>query len=303
MNQTGSLPTKYILLALVVVIVWGLNFIAIFVGLKELPPFLFCTLRFLFSSIPFIFFFPRPKVPLLTLIGYGLFNFAMQFGLMFSGIHMGLSPGLASLVVQVQVFFSIALAFIFFKEKPGILKIVGSLVSFLGIGLVAMNVGGDVTIIGLILCILAALSWAGGNMFTKKMHAESPLALVVWGNFISFPFMLVASFLMDGQEEIISSISGMSWEVVLALAYVVYMSTHIGYGLWGTLLQKFPTTSVVPFTLLVPIVGFLGTAIALNERLYTWKLWASLLIMGGLLFNLFEKRILKAFKSLKTKEA
>lgn len=299
MNTTQNLTPKHLFLALVTVFVWGTNFIAIYLGLKELPPFLFCTIRFALSALPFVFFLPRPKAPLQYIIGFGFFNFALQFGLLFSGIHLGLSPGLASLVMQVQVFFSIGLAFLFFKEKPDWFKIIGSLVSFVGIGIVATHVGGDVTLVGLILTLLASLAWASGNMFTKKINAESPLALVIWGNLIALPFMAAASYFIDGTTAITHSLENISWTAIAAIAYVVYVSTHLGYGIWGSLIKMYPTSAVVPYTLLIPVVGFLSSAVFLNEYLNDWKLWASFFIMAGLIFNLFEKKILSLVNILK----
>lgn len=301
MESKASLPLRHILLAFLTVLIWGVNFIAIYVGLKDFPPFLFCTIRFGLSALPLVFFLPRPKAPLKFIIAYGLLNFALQFGLLFSGIHMGLSPGLASLVLQIQVFFSIGLAFLFFSEKPGILKITGSLVSFIGIGIVAFNLTGGATLTGLLLTLLAALSWAAGNMFTKKVNAASPLSLVAWGNLVAFPFMAAASLTMEGPAAITASFHNISWGTAAAVAYVVYLSTHLGYGIWGYLLKSYPTSAVVPFTLLIPIVGFISSALFLNENLNSWKIWASLFIMGGLLFNLFEKKITKLLSLLKKK--
>lgn len=302
MSTTINLTPKHLFFVLVTVFVWGTNFIAIYLGLKELPPFLFCTIRFALSALPFVFFLPRPKAPILYIIGFGLFNFALQFGLLFSGIHLGLSPGLASLIMQVQVFFSIGLAFLFFKEKPNWFKIIGSLVSFAGIGIVATHVGGDVTLIGLILTLLASLAWASGNMFTKKINAGSPLSLVVWGNLVALPFMAGASYFIDGITAITHSLEYISWTAIAAIAYVVYISTHLGYGIWGSLIKMYPTSTVVPFTLLIPVVGFLSSAMFLNEQLTDWKLWASLFIMGGLIFNLFEKKILSFMNNIKSKK-
>lgn len=302
MSASVNLTPKHLFLALVTVFVWGTNFIAIYLGLKELPPFLFCTIRFALSALPFVFFLPRPKAPILYIIGFGLFNFAMQFGLLFSGIKLGLSPGLASLVMQVQVFFSIGLAFLFFNEKPDWFKILGSLVSFVGIAIVAAHVGGDVTLIGLVLTLLASLAWASGNMFTKKINAGSPLSLVVWGNLIALPLMATASYFIDGKTVITLSLENISWTAIAAIAYVVYVSTHLGYGIWGSLIKMYPTSAVVPYTLLIPVVGFLSSALFLNEHLTDWKLWASFFIMGGLIFNLFEKKILSLMNSIKSKK-
>lgn len=303
MNSSVNLTPKHLLLALLVVVVWGTNFIAIYLGLQELPPFLFCTVRFGLSALPLVFFLPKPKAPFKYILGFGLFNFVLQFGLLFSGIHLGLSPGLSSLVLQVQVFFSMGLAFLFFQEKPGPFKILGSLISFIGIAVVALNVNGNATLLGFILTLLAALSWSIGNIITKKVNAESPLALVVWGNLIALPFMAVASFFMDGPSLMVSSMQHISWPTVGAIAFVVYMSTHLGYGLWGYLLKMYPTSAVVPFTLLIPVVGFLSSAAFLGEDIASWKIWASLFIMGGLIFNLFEKKIAEIVKRVKPQKS
>lgn len=299
MEINTSLPFRHLVLALLTVLIWGVNFIAIYVGLKDFPPFLFCAIRFGLSALPLVFFLPRPKAPLKFILAYGILNFALQFGLLFSGIHMGLSPGLASLVMQIQVFFSIGLAFVFFAERPGFLKITGSLVSFIGLGIVALNLNADATLTGFLLTLLASLSWAAGNMFTKKVNAASPLSLVVWGNLVAFPFMAAASFIVEGSSEIAGSFYTVSWGTAAAVAFVVYVSTHVGYGIWGYLLKSYPTSVVVPYTLLIPIVGFISSALFLNESLNSWKLWASLFIMGGLLFNLFEKQIGKLLTGLK----
>lgn len=300
MDVTKNLTPKHLFFVLLTVVIWGTNFIAIYLGLKEMPPFLFCTIRFALSALPFVFFIPKPKAPLKFIIGFGFFNFALQFGLLFSGIQMGLSPGLASLVMQIQVFFSMGLAIVLFKEKPNWFKIAGSLVSFIGIGIIAKHVGGDVTTVGLLLTLMASMAWASGNMFTKKINAVSPLSLVVWGNFTALPFMAVTSYYFDGLESIVKFVHTISWTSALAIFYVVYISTHIGYGLWGFLIKTYPTSAVVPFTLLIPIVGFLSAALFLNEQLTDWKLYASFFIMIGLVFNLFENKISKWMVKPKT---
>ena len=297
MDSNVNLSTKHFLLALLTVVVWGLNFIAVHIGLKGFPPLLLCAIRFGMAAFPWVFIFPKPKAPLKYIVAYGLFTFVMQFGLLFSGIHLGLSTGLSSLVLQVQVFFSIGLAAIFFKDKPTVWKLIGSLISFAGIGIVASHIDGGSSFLGLILVLLAALSWSMGNMFTKKVQAKSPLSLVVWGNLIAFPFMIVISLLLEGPELISNSLQNISWTTVAAVCYIVYISTHVGYGTWGFLLNTYSTALVVPFTLLIPVIGFLSSAFFLGEDLPSWKLLASLLVMLGLVFNLLEKQIRELFKN------
>ncbi len=291
MGNTINLTPKHLLLVLSIVLLWGINFVAVFVGLKSFPPFLLSALRFGLSALPWVFFMPRPKAPMKLIVYYGLFNFALQFGFIFTGIHLGISPGLASLILQIQVFFSMGLAFLFFDDRPSPFKIIGSLISFIGIGIVGFHVNGGSTFIGLILMLLAAFSWAAGNMFTKKIHSESPLALVVWGNLAAFPVMVLVSYLFEGPAVILSSLQNVSWAAIAALCYIVYFSTHIGYGAWGFLMKSYSTSAVVPFTLLVPVVGFMSSAIYLGEEIQSWKLLASLFIMGGLVFGLLEKQV------------
>ncbi|WP_276360577.1 EamA family transporter [Daejeonella sp. H1SJ63] len=301
MGNTTSLTPKHFLLLLSIVIIWGVNFVAVFIGLRTFPPFLLSALRFGLSALPWVFFLPRPKAPLKLVVYYGVLNFAMQFGLIFTGIHLGISPGLASLVLQIQVFFSMGLAFLFFHDRPSPFKIAGSLISFIGIGIVAFHVEGDSTFLGLILMLLAALSWSGGNIFTKKIHAESPLALVVWGNLFAFPVMVAVSLFFEGPAVIMNSLNNMSWTAVGAVLYIVYMSTHVGYGAWSFLMKSYSTSVVVPFTLLVPVVGFVSSAIYLGEPFPMWKFVASLFILGGLIFGLLEKQVRGLIRGLQTK--
>lgn len=291
MGNTINLTPRHLLLVFSIVLIWGVNFVAVYIGLKSFPPFLLCALRFGLSALPWVFFIPKPKAPLKLVVYYGLFNFAMQFGLIFTGIYLGLSPGLASLVLQIQVFFSIGLAFLFFQDRPSPFKITGSLISFIGIGIVAFKVNGGSTFLGLILMLFAAFSWAAGNMFTKKIHSQSPLALVVWGNLAAFPLMLVISLFFEGPVLILSSLQNVSWAAIGAVFYIVYFSTHIGYGAWGFLMKTYSTSVVVPFTIMVPVVGFLSSALYLGEELPYWKLLASLFILGGLIFGLLEKQV------------
>lgn len=293
MGTTVNLTPKHLFVAFSIVLIWGINFIALFIGLKGVPPFLLCAFRFGLSAIPWVFLIPRPKAPLKWIVAYGIFNFALQFGFLFSGIHLGLSPGLSSLVLQVSVFFSMGLAFLFLNDRPSPVKIIGSLISFVGIGIVASHVYGGSTFIGLLLTLLAALSWAVGNMLTKKVNAESPLSLVVWGNLVAFPVMMLVSLCLEGPAMIGLSLQHLSWPTIGAIVYIVYISTHIGYGAWGFLLKKYSTSVVVPFTLLIPVVGFLSSALFLGEELPSWKIVASLFIMGGLVFNLLEERMRK----------
>lgn len=289
MVAAANLTIKHLVLALLTIVIWGANFVAIRIGLKDFPPLMLSAVRFLLAAIPWVFFLPKPEAPWRFIAGYGVFTFAVQFGFLFGGIYLGLSPGLSSLVLQVQVFFSMGLAALFFKERPSRWKVTGSLISCFGIGIVGVYTDQGSSFLGLIFVLLAALSWAAGNMFTKQVRAQSALSLVVWGNLVALPVMIVLSLLVEGPEVISRSLQSVSWPTIGAVIYIVYLSTHVGYGIWGFLLKSYPTATVVPFTLLIPVVGFLSSAFFLGEDFTWWKLLASLFVMGGVVFNLFEK--------------
>lgn len=282
---------KHLLLALITVISWGLNFIAIHESLRDLPPILLCAVRFTLTALPWVFFLPKPKAPFKLILGYGIFTFAIQFGLLFGGIYLGLPAGLSSLIIQVQVFFSMGLAALYFGDIPSIWKLFGALVSFIGIGIVASHVDGNTTFTGLLITVVSALCWSIGNIFSKKIATESPVALVAWGSLVAAPVMLIVSLFFDGPDLIVTSLENISLNTIISIIYIVYISSFVGYGIWGFLLNSYPTAVITPFTLLVPVVGLVSAAFFLGEELTPWKLLACLFVMAGLVFNLLEKQI------------
>ena len=133
----------HLLLVILIVLVWGFNFVVIKIGLQGVPPFFLVFLRFFLTSVPAIFFIKKPEVPFRWVLTYGLILFALQFSLLFWSMAEGLSSGLASILLQLQAFFTVLFAFFFFREKPNRWQIVGGAISFSGIGLVGMNLGGE----------------------------------------------------------------------------------------------------------------------------------------------------------------
>ncbi len=281
----------HIVLAIMVVAIWGFNFVVIKVGLKEIPPILLCALRFFLAAFPAIFFIKRPDAPLRMVVVFGLVMFSLQFALLFSGMYAGTTAGLASLVLQLQVFFTVLLAVVFLAEKPSVWQIVGALVSFSGIGLVAANIGGEVSIYGLILIVAAAVAWGVGSLISKKLGKVDMLALVVWGSFVAWPPLLALSFFMEQGSWNIDVISHLSWLTIGAIGYMVYPVTLLGFAAWSWLFSRYPAATVAPFTLLVPVFGFGTSTLVLGEPLSQWKINAAMLVIMGLCINLFGPRL------------
>lgn len=285
-------------LALVVVCVWGCNFVAIRLGLNGIPPLLLVFARFFLTSIPAIFFIKRPNIPFRKVVIYGLVMFALQFSLLFIGIGLGVAPGLASLITQVQVFFSILLGAIFFHEKPHRWQFIGCLISFIGLMVVAMHVEGTVSIEGFLSLLGAALFWSVGNLLSKKMGKVNTLSLVIWSSFIAWPPLLLLSFMIEGYDTIIQALANLSLTSAGATLYITYFSTLLGYGLWSYLIHHMPLATISSFTILIPIVAILSSVLILNEPLQSWKLLAALLVIFGLAINLFGKKLTSHLRKL-----
>jgi O-acetylserine/cysteine efflux transporter len=280
-----------ILLALLVVTIWGFNFVVIKIGLQGLPPILFSALRFIFAALPLVFFIKRPAIPFKLLAAYGLFQFALQFGLLFSGMRLGLPPGLASLVIQLQAFFTIGLAVLMLGERPLRAQLIGSIVAFCGMALVAAHLEQKATIIGFALVVAGGVCWALANIVTKKMGKVDPLSLVVWGSLIASPPLVLTSLVLEGFDSWTHAAAIFNWTSAGAIIFQSYPNTILGFGIWSVLMKKYQTATIAPFTLLVPVAGMLSAAMVLGEPLQWWKITAGVLVLSGLALNQFGGRL------------
>ncbi|WP_028388539.1 EamA family transporter [Legionella fairfieldensis] len=287
------MPISHMLLAILVAVIWGTNFLFVKLGLEEISPLLLGAMRFILASIPAIFFIKPPAVPFKLVALYGFVTFALQFSFFFIGMDVGMTPGMASLIMQVQVFFSMLFTALLLNEPPSIWQITGALVSFAGIGLVGLHVDKNISLMGFIFILAAAASWGLGNLITKKTRGANMIALVVWGSFIAAFPMLLLSLLFEGPSRMVASYHHLSGQGITALFYIVYASTWVGYGVWNWLLSHHSVGTIVPFTLLVPVVGLLSSVLILEEPLQPWKIIACLLVLIGLGINLLGTRLSK----------
>ena len=290
------MPLIHYVFAALVVAIWGFNLVFIKLGVSEIPPLFLCFIRSFLASTPAIFFIKRPNAPFKKVLCYGLIMFTLQFSFLFVGIRMGISPGLASLVLQLQVFFTALLGFFFFHETIHKRLLLGAFIAFCGISLVFIHVNAETTLSGLLLVLAAALSWAVGNGLSKWIGRVNMLSLVVWGNFVAWPPLLLLSFILDGKEKISCVFECPTLLSVSAILYVSYLSTLFAFTAWSWLLHHHPLARIAPFALLIPICAIAGSVIFLGEPLQNWKIVAALLVILGLSINLFGHRIVKKFK-------
>ncbi len=288
------------LLALLVVVVWGLNFVVIKVGLHNMPPLMLAGLRFLLVAFPALFFVARPKIPFRLLLGYGLTISFGQFAFLFCAINFGMPAGLASLVLQAQAFFTIILGALVFGERLQGKQLVGIALAVVGVLVLAeasLN-GQHVALLGFLLTLAAAFCWASGNIFNKKiMQLETRpavMSLVVWSALIPIVPFMVASYLLDGPTVMLHSLVTLDLTTILSLIYLAFVATIVGYGIWGALLGRYETWRVAPLSLLVPVVGIASAALLLDEKLGALQLVGALLVMTGLYINVFGLRLRRA---------
>lgn len=284
---------KDLLLALVVIGVWGMNFVVIRVGLDGVPPMLLGALRFTLVAFPAVLLIRRPAVPWRWLIAYGGTISLGQFAFLFYAMANGMPAGLASLVLQAQAFFSLLFAAVLLGERVRPVHLAGLLVAAVGLAIIGRGGDGTMTMLGLGLTLAASAMWALGNIVTKKIGRVDLVGLIVWGNLVPpLPF-LGLSLWLEGPQQITDALGHIGSHTLLALVYLAFVATLLGYGLWSRLLQRYPTGMVAPFSLLVPVVGLSSAALLLDERLTSIQWMGALLVMLGLGLNVFGARLWK----------
>lgn len=297
------MSVSHVLQALLVVLIWGVNFVVIRWGLNEVPPFLLAAARFSLVVFPAIFFIKKPNLPWRWLIAYGLFNSFGQFAFLFWAMKVGMPAGLASVVHQAQVFFTLIFSVLILQQRTQVTQWLGLMIAVLGLALIAYgkNVGSaagmQMTTVGLLLNLLGAASWAMGNVVVSAMRRAGiqpePFGLVIWSSLIPIvPFLLISGLF---ERHVYPDWQAISWHSIVSALYLAWAATLLGYGLWSRLLSQYEPNRVAPFTLLVPVVGLLTAWLVLGERLNFWQLWGSACLLIGLVVNVLGLRAWRAW--------
>lgn len=280
---------RHILLAVLTALIWGFNFVIIKVGLDSFPPFLFSALRFLSASIPAVFFIDRAKIPWRVIVTVGVVLGVIKYSLLFLGMKVGMPAGLSSLAIQSQVLFTLLLSAVFLKDTPSSVQKAGITLALGGIGLIAYSRSGDVSVVGFVLVIGAAIAWSAANILIKRAGGFDPFRLMVWMSLIPPLPMLLLSFLFEkGQME---ALSKLELRGVGAVLYTGIIATVVAFGIWGWLLRTYSATLVTPFALLVPVFGMMFSALVLGEQQSAVGILAAGLVLMGLGTIVFGPRV------------
>jgi O-acetylserine/cysteine efflux transporter len=292
-----QLSPRDLLLTLGVVTLFGFSFVPIKIGMREIPPFALVGLRFFFAAFPLVFFVGRPRIPWTLIAGYGIAIGVCQFGLLFLGIKLGMPAGLSSLVIQLQVFFTIGLGVKLLGDRFQRHNAIGAAIAGTGIVVLAaykIMSGASATFIGFLLVIVAAFAWAVGNIIAKKAAARydsDMFGLVVWSSlFPPLPLALLSYAFEGGQAAVhaVMSAGALTWGCALFMAWG---ATLFGFASWAGLLHRYPTALISPFALLIPVSGLASGAWFLDESLSTMQYAGAALVLAGLAVNVYGSRV------------
>ncbi|HEX7164347.1 MAG TPA: EamA family transporter [Trebonia sp.] len=270
-------------LAALVAALWGFNFVVIDWGMGTVPPLLFAAIRFTVVAVPACFLVPRPPVPFRTVAAVGAFMSLGQFGFLYLSMHIGLPPGLAALVLQAQVPFTIAIAAVVLREPPSRTQAAGVALGAGGLTVVALGLGGRVPLVALALCLLAGLSWGIGNVVSRAARAPGGLALTVWSATVAPVPLLGLSLLIDGPPAVGRGLAHIGWHGAVSTVYTAGLCSLVGYAIFNRLLSRYPSGQVVPWVLLVPVVAMGSSWALLGEAPGPAELGGAALLVAGVL--------------------
>jgi O-acetylserine/cysteine efflux transporter len=273
-----------IALAVAVMAIWGVNFVAIHTGLEHFPPLLFNALRFTLAAFPAVLLAGRPQVPWRWVIAVGLILGVTKFSLLFAGMAAGMPAGLSSLVLQSQAVFTMVFAVLLLRERPRPVQLAGLALAAAGVGVVATRMGADLG--AFLLIIGAAAAWGLSNIATRKASPPDTLRFIVWASAVAAGPLMLLSLIIDGPSAMADALHAFDLEALAALLYIALISTLVGFAAWGHLLNRYGASTVAPFSMLVPFFGIASAAVFLGERIHAVDVIGGVLVVGGILVGL-----------------
>ena len=299
--KNEALTGRDLAAALVVVLVWGVNFVAMKFALRDFTPFQLGAARFLFAALPLMLFIKPPQVPWKWVVLYGLFQGVGQFGILFIALKVGMTAALASVLLQTQVFFTALFGFFLLHERASRPLQLGMVLAALGLSCFGYNYvspgaasSSATTVAGLVLTLCAAAMWALSNIVARQLQKVSvnysPIAFVIWSGAVAIVPFIGLSWAFDAEAVRWQWLQA-RWSSWLSIAYLGWVATIVGYSLWTGLLKRHPANRVSPFGLGVPVVGLAAGMLVLGEVITPWQ-WGGIaltvaalacVMLGGLL--------------------
>lgn len=285
------------LLAALVASLWGFNFVVIAWGMTGIPPLLFVAIRFtVVAAVALVI--PRPQTGWKVVVGVGLFMCLGQFGLLYTSMALGLQPGLAALLLQAQVVFTIVIAAVALRERPTAMQVIGVVLGCLGLAIVALGRGGEAPAVAVLLALAAALSWGIGNVISRQagdvrgVGRGGVLSLTVWSALVVPIPALALSLLVEGPAAVGAGLASFGWTATLSTLYTAVLCTVVGYAIFNGLLARNPSAAVVPWVLLAPVVAMASAAVLLGQVPTPGEaVGGAILVVGVLVTGIRRRRV------------
>jgi len=282
---------KHLSLAVLVTLVWGVNFPITKLGLRAIDPFVLTGIRFALAALPLVFFIKRPAVKFSYVAAYGFIFGLGMWGVINYGIQVGVSPGIASLIIQLSVFFTMGWGFLLFKEKIRGAQMLGAVLALIGLAGIISTQEGNHAVLGVMLIVLSAVAWSVGNVIIKKSGVKEIFSFMVWASLIPPIPLFLTAWLMHGGAAFEGLQTSLDLTAVLSILFQVYLATHFAYWGWNSLLKLYPVSTVAPLSLLIPVFGITSSMLMLDERISTPNLISIGIIIAGLAVGLYRKPV------------
>ena len=277
------MSTKHVVMAFIIVILWGLNFVTLKIAVLSLPPIFLAGLRFFLISFPWIFFVKKPKVSNKQFFSLPITLGVLQYSLLYYGMSTGLSVGLSSVILQTQSFFTVIMSAFLIKEKPSLNEIIGLIIGMLGVIILLTYNDGDFKLEAIFIILAAAMSWGVANIQLKNLGNINMVSFLIWISPLAAILLFIISFILEYDSLLKIDFSNIEIKVFLSIFYTAYISTVIGFTMWQYLLNKYKSIQITPYGLLVPVTGSIFGYIILNEVLEIYQIISGIIIIIGLM--------------------
>ena len=282
---------KHLSLAVLVTLVWGVNFPITKLGLRAIDPFVLTGIRFALAALPLVFFIKRPAVKFSYVAAYGIIFGLGMWGVINYGIQVGVSPGIASLIIQLSVFFTLGWGVVLFKEKIRGAQMLGAVLALVGLAGIISTQDGNHAVLGVMLIVLSAVAWSVGNVIIKKSGVKEIFSFMVWASLIPPIPLFLTAWLMHGGAAFEGLHANLDLTAILSILFQVYLATHFAYWGWNSLLKLYPVSTVAPLSLLIPVFGITSSMLMLDERISTPNLISIGIILVGLAVGLYRRPV------------
>jgi O-acetylserine/cysteine efflux transporter len=272
-------------LAVLVALVWGVNFVVIEVGLDSMPPLLFVTLRFALCAVPAVFLVGRPTVAWRWVVAVAVSLAVVKFPLLFAGMAAGMPAGLSALVLQSQAVFTAVFAAALLRERPGRRAVTGLAVATAGIVLLGARLGAGRPGAAFALVVAAGAAWGLANVAMRRAAAPDLLNFMVWVSVVATPMLAVLSLAVDGPSAVAAAVRALDLGAVGAIVYVAVLSTLFGFGAWGMLMRRYGAATVAPFAMLAPVFALASSAVLLGEEVGPVQILGGAAVLAGVLLG------------------